>query len=543
MQGTTADRKNIVKTRLTIGSILLISILGSLLIAYATKWGPWVFSDSTEYIYSARNLLAGHGLGLFGPSGAFHPSVMHPPFYSLLLSFFGKLGADLLITARWLNIVLFGLTILISGFSIYYLTSSSWLSVVCCLLLFSMPALVDVSTGVMSELLFIFTGLASIFAILAYLRNHRLILLFVAGISAGLSMLTRYTGLGFVLTGICIILLFDQGSWKRKLTHFTIYGLLSGLPTIGWLIWVRSQSLDVRSLQASANLREQFGKFRVSLTGLIFSWRPFPSLWPAFTYHLGRSLLLVLAALVLIYLGVTIFKIRKEIQGASDVFSGLILALIFVMLAISSVLVLAFSYLFTYPVPDLIQRTALPLQIAVLLGLFSIFYFSVKVWKLPAWVNIIPVLLSLGWIFTYLPSSLKTVTTLHENGGGYTSKEYHNAQIFSIIEHLPENIKLISNESALVMFYTGRPAYDISELIDKKPVDIDAQYGSDPSDPPQKEFSQNGAALVLFPSINSQLERLYGDQASQRLENLIKGLTLLTKTEGVTIYYYPSVTH
>ncbi len=91
--------------------IILLALMGSIMIYYSTVWGPWVYSDSTEYIVSARNLLQGHGLGLFGASGAFHPLSLHPPFYSLVLSLFGAFGADLVTTARWINVVLFGLTI------------------------------------------------------------------------------------------------------------------------------------------------------------------------------------------------------------------------------------------------------------------------------------------------------------------------------------------------------------------------------------------------------------------------------------------------
>ncbi len=45
MDGIAENQKNTGKNWLTIGSILLIGILGSLLIVYATKWGPCVYSD------------------------------------------------------------------------------------------------------------------------------------------------------------------------------------------------------------------------------------------------------------------------------------------------------------------------------------------------------------------------------------------------------------------------------------------------------------------------------------------------------------------
>ena len=121
---------------------------------------------------TARNLIEGHGLGLYGPSGAFHPLSLHPPFYSFVLGFFGLFGADLVTTARWIDIILFGSTDPVSGFfDLYALTKSSWLSIIGSLLLFSMPVMVDVFSGAMSEPLFIFTGLASLFLVLLFLKN------------------------------------------------------------------------------------------------------------------------------------------------------------------------------------------------------------------------------------------------------------------------------------------------------------------------------------------------------------------------------------
>jgi 4-amino-4-deoxy-L-arabinose transferase-like glycosyltransferase len=191
---------------LTIVLIISFAIIGSFMIFYSTVWGPWVYSDSTEYIVSARNLLQGHGLGLYGGSGRFHPLYLHPPFYSLVLSFFGLFGADLVTTARWIDIILFGLMILLLGVTIYDYTKSTWFSIIACVLFLGIPIMVDVFSGTMSEPLFIFTGLASLRLILLFLKNNRTIVFVLAGIAAGLSMLTRYSGMAFIIAGSCILL-------------------------------------------------------------------------------------------------------------------------------------------------------------------------------------------------------------------------------------------------------------------------------------------------------------------------------------------------
>jgi len=86
-------------------AVIPLSLAGAAQIFYATTMGVAAYSDSTEYIVSARNLISGHGLGLITPTGRLMPLYFHPPLYPLVLSALGAPGLDLLRVARWLNIV------------------------------------------------------------------------------------------------------------------------------------------------------------------------------------------------------------------------------------------------------------------------------------------------------------------------------------------------------------------------------------------------------------------------------------------------------
>ena len=57
--------------------------------------GPGVGGDATIYITSARNLLEGNGLGLINAAGEFRLIPYFPPFYSLVLAFFGLFAIGL----------------------------------------------------------------------------------------------------------------------------------------------------------------------------------------------------------------------------------------------------------------------------------------------------------------------------------------------------------------------------------------------------------------------------------------------------------------
>ncbi len=145
----------------------------------------------------------------------------------------------------------------------------------------------------------------------------------------------------------------------------------------------------------------------------------------------------------------------------------------------------------------------------------------------------------MGLSISYLHDSVNIVSQYHQYGSGYTSKAWRDSTIFNVIEQLPRDIPIISNDSALLLFYTGRPAYDISEIVDQEPQNITIRYGDEPNDPPQKIFRENGAALVLFNSILPQFQQLYGDQYIPRLENFTRDLSLYAHTSDGEIYFFP----
>jgi len=527
------------KFPLAIVIVIIISIMGSMMIHFSTFWGPWVFSDSTGYIVCARNLLAGHGLGLFLPSGAFHPLDLMPPFYSLVLSFFGLFGADLVTTARWIDIILFGLTILLVGVSLYTFTRSSWLTIIGSFLLFCMPVMVDIYSGAMSEPLFIFTGFAGITLILLFLRNNQYIVLLAAAVSSGLSMFTRYAGLAFIITGIIGLLVFSQRPWKNKIASILIYGVVSSLPSLGWLTWLKLQSFSPRSFYVNANIWEQFTKFRLDVMEIFWSWLPFTSLLPRYNYNLAKNLFIILVLLMLVLFSLTAWYMRKNNLKVFNSHNGLFFTGLMIMFATAYMFVLGFSYIFSDP-PNSVYRIMLPLQIALIIGSFLFLLFFIRAWPSVKWLNLIPIFLSIGISISYLHDSIKLVAQYHQNGAGYTSRYSRSSPTIHLLEQLPTNIPIISNESALILFYTGRPAYDISELLDREPQDITIRYGDNPNDPVQKTFRENGAALVLFNSSFWQFRQLYGDQSTARLEYLIRGLSLYAQTYDGAIYFYQS---
>ena len=68
---------------------LPLALAGGALVTLSTRFGAGIGGDATTYIFSAKNLLEGRGLGLVGPQGEFSFLALFPPGFPLTLSALG----------------------------------------------------------------------------------------------------------------------------------------------------------------------------------------------------------------------------------------------------------------------------------------------------------------------------------------------------------------------------------------------------------------------------------------------------------------------
>jgi len=98
--------------------LALVALLSAGLILLSTVRGPGIGGDATVYLASARNLIHGPGLGMPDPDGTFRYLSYYPPLFPLSLSVVGLAGIYLVSGARWLNALLFGLMVWLTGFTL-----------------------------------------------------------------------------------------------------------------------------------------------------------------------------------------------------------------------------------------------------------------------------------------------------------------------------------------------------------------------------------------------------------------------------------------
>ena len=186
------------------------AVLGVVALMLSTHWGPGIGGDATIYITSARNLLAGKGLGLIQPDGGFRLIPYFPPFFSLVLSLIGLTGADLVAAAHWLNMLLFGGLVWLAGSLTYRVSRSVPLAGVLAVLLMASPILIPVYSWAMAEPLSIFCGVLGLVWLVDYFHQpQRRSLLILSGLLAGLSFLTRYSAVAYLAAGWIGLLIFS----------------------------------------------------------------------------------------------------------------------------------------------------------------------------------------------------------------------------------------------------------------------------------------------------------------------------------------------
>ena len=524
----------------------LLAIAAVVIVAYATRVQPWAFSDGAGYVMLARNVLSGRGLGLMRASGDFQPLSMHPPLYPLSLAAIGLSGAELLMAARWVDALLFALTITIVGITIHRVSRNVWLAMAAGAVTLVTPSLVGLYTGTMSEPLSFVLGLGGFLSLLIYFNSGQRGWLVLAGVAAGAAVITRYLAIAYVGAGFVCLLIFGAMKLKRRGIDSVIFAAVSAVPTFVWFAWVNAQSGAVAPRQWQLDLSSLWARTEPLRGGVIaelWTWIPFAAAIDAvpYRYQLGVVVLVVLAIGSVLLLALRQLHRRgesalRELVAVQS--SGLQVAFIAIYMGILSVV-----FLFGRPpldAGDIDRRILTPVYLAAILLLFSAVALAQLAWPRRRWVipaTLIITLLAITWFW---PSSIREIRELNQRSRGYTSLTWLYSETVQSAAELPAGIPLITNESTAIMFYLDRAAYDIPELLRGERV-VDFPRFGDGDFGEERIFREERAALVLFDSAYWQFRAVYDQDTDQRLQRLTEGLELHADLADGAIYFFPMV--
>lgn len=221
------------------------TLVGILSLLYVMRSGICVISDSSYYLMAAEALTKYHSFGTLTPDGQIKPLTVWPPLYPALLSIFSLLGVAPAVAAKWIHAVLFGLNASLVGLLAKKISRGGLLVAAAAALLFlCSTSMLSIHWVALSEPLFIFLLLTTLYLLCHYLEKPQIGWLCAAACAAGLAWLTRYSGVSVAMAGALSVLLLSELKFARRVVHAAIFALISAAPNVLWMIRNRMAAGD-----------------------------------------------------------------------------------------------------------------------------------------------------------------------------------------------------------------------------------------------------------------------------------------------------------
>lgn len=525
-----------------LGGILVLACLGVLLILYSTsQWGPWALSDATAYITSSQNLLNGHGLSLPRPSGRFEALYHFPPGFPWALSLLGLLGMDGLAAARWLNALLFGVSIFIIGFLVLYAVRKNWLALASSSVVLSSPTISYLASGAMSELLLLAGALFALWHAVRYVTDRRRMSFYLACLGAAVAASSRYLGVPLLGATAVGVVIFQRKTWKSRICDGLVLGGLGILPLAAWMTWiatVRDVDLSGRFRFAPEAILRDLRHIRISYLRVAWDWLPFSRVLPFPPYRIRLGILFVIFAIHVVMFLFLVRNHRKRNLGSLSHRPGFVALSFVVLLGTFYVIFLTWAYLASERRVYLDQRMLMPVFLFIVLAFVLLWMESTQVFewgRIPA--SGVFLILAL-MISSNTPLTLEKASDLHHQGYGFTSRAWRTSPTLAALRELPEKLVPISNEEEAILLNTGRPAYDVKVLRGGEPPEVFYRYGDDPDDEIQRKFRNQEAVLVLFDTAHWVFAEMYQEQAEEMEQAFVEGLYTYGSYSDGSIYFY-----
>ena len=208
---------------------LLIVVLAGLSTAHilvrTATYGAAITVDATYLLSTVLNFLAGEGWRDF----AGRPLTLWPPLFPLLLATSSWIGIDPLEAGRWINAIVFGLTILVAGCWLRSNLRSQWLVLAATAIVAASRPLSHWASHFMTDSLFVLLTLLALMQLASFLHRGGRTPLLLGAVFTALAAITRYPGVALIGTGV--LLLLPLARWKQTL----VFGAISSVPLLAVL--------------------------------------------------------------------------------------------------------------------------------------------------------------------------------------------------------------------------------------------------------------------------------------------------------------------
>jgi hypothetical protein len=395
----------------------------------------------------------------------------------MLLSASVIIGKDPQDGARWLGALLFAANVFLVGFGVLRYTKAAWAAALAAVFVAGIEAVLQAHYYAWSEPPFVFLSLIGLLALGGYVQQPRMRPLIIAGVAAGLSLITRQAGMALLVTGAVVIVLLVKIPLKRKLRDACIFAIPACLPMALWTL--RNQLLSGTAVDRGLNWHPPSatiitgGLINVSrwfLPGVPSNpdalkspanW--FTSAWTAPSDAATWTGLILGFVLVLLIVALFIFRKRtadvsepppEQVPAPSRLFeTNLLIFGIFVALYIG--LITAVSTIFNPPI-SYEKRLLVPFLIPATVLTFSAAYVGTMRRRIFRIVLLIACLLI---VYMHIATSVWWVQGRHVKGLGYEGPLWQQEmKVIQYIQGLPKGQVVYANEETAVMAVTRRDA-------------------------------------------------------------------------------------
>ena len=476
-----------------------LALVGMAALLVVNRLGPYTSPDSVFYVGTARNLLDGAG---FVPPPGTHPLANFPPLLPLLLAGIGGLGIDPLDVVRWLNPLLFGAIVALSGAVVRRRTGSAAAALVAAGVVLAARDLLAAGGSALSEPLFIVLALSGMAALARFVDGDGPRWLWLSTALVAASFLTRYVGVTVVVAGTITLL----RSGRRK--EAAVFAAVGMLPVAAWLAWAGSGS----------------GRLAVHLPDLRYLTRGLDSAsrWviPA---AVPTALRVGLAAVVVV---VVVLGCRRAVRPGPDALASLLGTFAVLYLGL-----LLLDRVFLDATGRIDARFLAPLHVV-----------AVVLLALPAWrlweSGLVPrrpvavvagVLLALqvGQAGAWVSGGLTDDGVARR---GYAAADWEQSPVLAAVADLDPAVRVFSNGADAIFLHTGRVTEQVPARIEYRTGRANPDYAGELE--AVRSALAAGGVLVHFQAITARNRFL---PPAAELEARL-GLRVVDRDEVGTLY-------
>jgi 4-amino-4-deoxy-L-arabinose transferase-like glycosyltransferase len=469
---------------------IILAVAGMAAVTYQTQAGPGVTGDSVHYVMGAQNLLLGNGYSRYSGGWEPVPITGFPPLFSLLLAGAGFFTSDLFNAARIINILVFGLNIFMVGFLTHRFTRNTTSALIASFLVMASATMIHYHAWVMTEGLYIFITLISLYTLVLYFETNKLYILIITALLMAASILTRYVGLTSVATAGLGILLLSRLNWKIRLQHIAVLAVFSLTPFILWLYRnsVVSNSLVNRQLIFHFMSPELIRGF-ISEAVSWFSPRVLH-----LPYALDGLLFIIFALVIpLLYL---INALKSGIWHKATPWQKFDILPLLVILFIPSYAILLVANTTLIDAGTSLaatQRYLLPVFVMMVILLVCAVYRLVE--SRPRGLKITSLVIGVIFIGFFVSGSWSDLRNPNKNLG-YTDMKHAWTDMVNALDSIDNSHLFISDNVELFYFLAGRPAYAFPISYDSYTQQARQDYTEQIAR--AKTNLDHGAIIVLF---------------------------------------------